>query len=81
MDLKAYFSPLSPEQKQELADKCGTSVGHLRNVANGKTCGPALATALERATDSQVTRKDMRPADCWLIWPDIKPPKRVREAA
>ena len=32
--------------------------------------------AIERATNGAVTRKDLRPDDFWLIWPDLTPPKK-----
>lgn len=76
MDLKTYLSPLSIEERDAFAKRCGTSRGHLQNVSNGKTCGPQLATALERETGGQIRRQDMRPTDYWLIWPDLKAPKR-----
>ncbi len=27
------------------------------------------------------SRKDLRPLDYWLIWPDLKPPKKMKSAA
>lgn len=33
-----------------------------------------LCAAIEKATDHQVTRKDLRPDDYWLIWPDLPAP-------
>lgn len=77
MDLKSYLSPLSQEAREHLAKRCDTSVGHLVNVSNGKTCGWKLAAALERET-KVVTRKDMRPRDYWLVWPDLKAPEKAR---
>jgi DNA-binding transcriptional regulator YdaS (Cro superfamily) len=35
--------------------------------------------AIERATEGQVTRSDLRPDDYWLIWPDLAAP--AKEAA
>lgn len=29
--------------------------------------------AIERATNGAVTRRDLRPDDYWLIWPDLTP--------
>jgi DNA-binding transcriptional regulator YdaS (Cro superfamily) len=81
MDLKTYLQPLSQDEREALAARCGTSRGHLQNVSNGKTCGPVLATALEKETAGAVTRKDMRPKDFWRIWPDLAPPKKHRVAA
>lgn len=59
--------------QERFAEECGTTIGHLRNVAYGhKSCGPALARAIEERTEGAVTRRDMRPDDAHLIWPDIK---------
>jgi DNA-binding transcriptional regulator YdaS (Cro superfamily) len=74
MDLKTYLLPMTTEQRDAFAKRCGTTRGHLQNVAfYGKTCAPALATAIERES-VEVRRQDMRPADYWLIWPDIPAP-------
>jgi DNA-binding transcriptional regulator YdaS (Cro superfamily) len=84
MDLKAYLSPMTKDERDAFAKRCGTSRGHLQNVSNGKTCGPALATALERETEGEVTRQEMRQEDYWLIWPDLIPPpprKQQRQQA
>lgn len=32
-------------------------------------------TAIERATAGAVTRAELRPADYWEIWPDLKAPE------
>ena len=44
--------------------------------ARGTTPEPAACLAIERATNGAVTRKDLRPDDFWLIWPDLTPPKK-----
>jgi DNA-binding transcriptional regulator YdaS (Cro superfamily) len=80
MDLKPYLSSLSAEERESLAKRCDTSVGHLVNVSNGKTCGPKLATALEQET-KKVTRQEMRPDDYWLIWPDLPAPRKQKARA
>ena len=36
---------------------------------------------LERHFKKAVTRQELRPDDYWLIWPDLKAPKRQSEAA
>ncbi len=35
-----------------------------------------LCVAIEKFTDGQVTRADLRPEDYWLIWPDLPAPKQ-----
>lgn len=43
--------------------------------------------AIEKATDGQVSRRDLRPDDWWLIWPELvtdefpAPERTTREAA
>jgi DNA-binding transcriptional regulator YdaS (Cro superfamily) len=70
MDLKSYLSPLSADQREAFAKRCGTTRGHLQNVAYGKTCAPALATAIELNSGGKVKRKDLR--DDWKrIWPEL----------
>jgi DNA-binding transcriptional regulator YdaS (Cro superfamily) len=77
MDLKTYLLPMTTPQRDAFAKRCGTTRGHLQNVAfYGKTCAPALATAIERES-GDVRRQDMRPKDYWLIWPDIPAPAKV----
>lgn len=71
MDLKTYLSPMSGEDRDAFARKCGTSRGHLQNVAfYGKPCAPALATAIEVNSGCTVTRREMR-ADWRAIWPEL----------
>jgi DNA-binding transcriptional regulator YdaS (Cro superfamily) len=40
---------------------------------------PANCIAIERATSGAVTRKELRPKDYWLIWPDL--PRTQRKTA
>lgn len=55
MDLKKYLMALSPSERGEFALRCGTTIGHLTNVANGhKPCSPELAVAIERESAGDV---------------------------
>ena len=50
----------------------GTTRGYLRQIAYGnKTASAETAAAVERATEGKVTRKDLRPVDWSLIWPEL----------
>lgn len=71
MDLKTYLSPMSVDDREAFAVACGTTRGHLQNVMYGKTCAPALATAIERESGRAVTRKELR-ADWAAIWPELE---------
>jgi DNA-binding transcriptional regulator YdaS (Cro superfamily) len=47
----------------------------------GRQPDAANCVSIERATKGAVTRADLRPDDYWLIWPDLKAPKRAKQAA
>ena len=56
----------------EAVELTGTTRGYLRQIAYGnKHCSPEIASGIERATVAQVTRKDLRPTDWNLIWPEL----------
>lgn len=58
--------------RRDLAARCETAPGHLSNVGYGyKPCGVALAVALERETKGAVTRRECRPDDWSVWWPDL----------
>jgi DNA-binding transcriptional regulator YdaS (Cro superfamily) len=73
MDLKTYLFALSPDQRTVFAESVGTSAKHLTNVSYGyKPLDPKVCTAIEKLTRKKVTRRELRPDDAHLIWPDIK---------
>ena len=72
MDLKAYLSPMSATEREAFAIRCGTTRGHLQNVAYGKTCAPALAVAIEFNSGGDVKRSELRPHDWRAIWPEYE---------
>lgn len=68
MDLKQYLSTLTLKQRDDLAERCGTSAGHLRNVSYGyRSCGESLAIALERESGGSVTCEELRPDVDWSV--------------
>lgn len=72
MNLKAYLLTLSIEEREALAARCGTSVGHLKNIGYGlKPCAPKLASALERESGGAVTRPELCPNDWRITWPEL----------
>lgn len=72
MDFKKYFFGLTVSERKVFAGKVKTTVGHLNNCAYGYTrFGPALCLAIE-INSGVVSRSDLRPEDCHLIWPDLK---------
>ena len=81
MELKTHLKTLSLVDRESLALKSETSVGHLQNVAYGyRPCSPELAVLLERNTDKAVTRRDLRPDDWLAIWPELERRKSERRA-
>ncbi len=57
---------------QEQIDKTKTTRGYLLQVAYGnKTASAELASRLESVTGGQVTRKQLRPDDWAVIWPEL----------
>ncbi len=83
MNLKDHLASLDADKEANLAAASGATVGHLRNVASGfRAASPVLASAIERATAGAVTRRDLRPDDWHLIWPELaKPARKTKEAA
>lgn len=72
MDLKTYLSGLSVYERAEFSGRCKTSSAHLRNIGYGqRTCGEMLAVLIENESGGAVTRRDLRPNDWWLIWPEL----------
>lgn len=72
MDLKTYFSTLDAEAREGFAKSCETTVGHIRNVIGGsRTASPALCVAIERESQGQVTRRDLKPTDWHRLWPEL----------
>ncbi|GAB3249083.1 hypothetical protein [Chitinimonas naiadis] len=74
MTLKSFLDKLSRDQREAFAEQCGSSAGHIKNIGYGyKPCAEILAVAIERESQYQVTRPDLRPCDWWLIWPELIP--------
>ena len=52
--------------------KTGTTHGHLRQIAYGNRQASAeVAARLEAVTEGRVTRKQLRPEDWAVIWPEL----------
>lgn len=69
MNLSAY---LKNNSRKELAVKLGVSSARLSHLCSGfRKPSPQLAISIEKATDGQVTRKDLRPNDWKDIWPEL----------
>ena len=67
----------------ELAAKVGVSPAQMRQWVYGyagRIPGPANCVAIERATGGKVTRKDLRPDDWFLIWPEMDGAQAIADA-
>ncbi|NSX14992.1 helix-turn-helix domain-containing protein [Cupriavidus taiwanensis] len=74
MQLLDYINSLSTDQQEAFAEKCGTSMAYLRQVAYGnRVCREKLASKIEGASDGLVTRQELRPDDWQEIWPELVP--------
>lgn len=72
MNLLEFLKTIPTDQRGEFASRCGTTPGHLNNVAyRYKPCGPELAVNIERESGRLVTRPDLRPDDWDRIWPEL----------
>ena len=79
MNLKQYLHGLDIQEREKLAESCGSTLGHMRNVMYGyRPCSAELATAIERHTGRAVTRKDLRPDDWFDVWPELASPSERR---
>lgn len=65
MDLKTYLNTLEISARADFAARCGTSVGHLRNIGYGKICGEKLAVDIERESGRRVVCETLRPDVDW----------------
>lgn len=55
-----------------LASAIDMSPAYLSQIANGtRPARAAVCVAIERATRGEVTRRDLRPCDWHLIWPEL----------
>lgn len=73
MNLKNY-SAQTEVKKANLARSVGVSPALLHQWIEGiRPVAIRHCLAIERATDGQVTRKDLRPDDWQNIWPELAP--------
>lgn len=72
MDLKTYFFSLEPDGREDFATRCGTTRGHLQNVAYGyREPSTELAVAIERESSRAVTRQELFPVSYGAKWPEL----------
>lgn len=66
MDLKQYIAPMSLEQRQAFAKRCGTSAGYLIQLAGRhRKPSPTLAVTIERETKGAISCEELLPDMDW----------------
>lgn len=66
--LLCWLKSASDEQVSETK----TTRGYLRQVGYGnKKASPELASRIEAATGGEICRKQLRPDDWYVIWPEL----------
>lgn len=71
MNLSDYIKE-SERKRTDLAKELGVGLSYLYQMEKGiRAVSPLRAVAIERATDGHVTRRDLRPDDWHLIWPEL----------
>ncbi|MBA3774655.1 MAG: helix-turn-helix domain-containing protein [Ramlibacter sp.] len=71
MDLKTYLAN-APGGGVVLAEKLKVAPAYLSQMVNGhRAISPERCVAIEQATEGKVTRRDLRPDDWLLIWPEL----------
>jgi DNA-binding transcriptional regulator YdaS (Cro superfamily) len=72
MDIRTYLCTQERGAATQLADALGVSLSFLSQMASGTAAiSPARCVAIEQATGGAVTRRDLRPDDWRLIWPEL----------
>jgi len=64
---------LPPEERRRLAEKVGVNPASLYQALTGKGAGfsPAECVRIERDSEFELRRWDLRPNDWHLIWPEL----------
>lgn len=66
MTLSEYFDPMTPEQRECFAQRCGTSVGYLKHIKNGhKNASATLAINIDRESGGLVKKESLCPEADW----------------
>lgn len=67
-----HINRLNLDDRAAFEMDSGTSIGYLRKARTvGQLLGAELCVNIERATNGEITRRDLRPDDWHRIWPEI----------
>lgn len=82
-DIKTFLNALAGEpERQAFAQRCGTTIKHLRNVVYGvRPCSPKLAAALERESHGKLHVERLCPQPDGGKWTRQPDPKWLWHAA
>ena len=81
MNLKSYLAGIERGGASRIAEELGVSLSFLSQMATGKSAiSPARCVAIEAITEGVVTRRDLRPNDFHLIWPDLAKLHRSKQS-
>ena len=65
-----------------LAGSLDVSLSYLSQLSSGgASVSPERCVLIEEVTKGKVTRKDLRPDDWHLIWPELRPKQKQKAAA
>lgn len=81
MKLRPYLDTLPRGGVSEFAARIGVSPVYLSQLAveqDGRVPSPALCVVIERESSRSVCRKDLRPTDWHLIWPELAEPRKSK---
>lgn len=79
MNTPEYLNSLSQFDRSAFAARCETSENYLRKASScGQLLREKLCSMIEKESGGAVTRKELRPDDWFVIWPElcVKPSKR-----
>ncbi|WP_312412622.1 YdaS family helix-turn-helix protein [Comamonas sp.] len=72
MNLKNYLFTKDKQGRIDFAASCGTTLGHLTNVANGyRAASVELAVLIEQQSGGEVTRQELFPDRYARMWPEL----------
>ena len=75
--LLLYLRTIPRSLREEIAQSCDTSVAYIRKACNvGQLLSPARCVVIEQMSHGIVSRKDLRPDDWKLIWPELGCPSQ-----
>lgn len=72
MNLKTYLAEMSRGGPSAFAASIGVSLSYLSQLASGAaSVSPARCVEIEQITNGAVSRRELRPDDWRLIWPEL----------